>query len=51
MIDGNPEFAQSSTGSQGESPVPYKCTIMLLKGSIQLDDEKGHYRNIRRVAD
>jgi hypothetical protein len=32
MIDG-------SIGGQGQSPVPEKCTIMLLKGSIQLGNE------------
>ena len=39
MIDGIPGFFDSSIGAQGEAPVPDKCTIMLFKGSIQLDDE------------
>jgi hypothetical protein len=39
MIDGFPGYSETSIGAQAEVPLPDKCTIMLLKGSIQLDDE------------
>jgi hypothetical protein len=38
----------SIIGAQGESPAPDKCTMVLLKGSIQLDDEN---EDIRSAAD
>lgn len=39
MGDGLLGFSQSSVGAIGSSPLPNKCTVVLLEGLFLLDDE------------
>ena len=39
MLNGSPGFSEMSIGAAVSDPVPDKYTMVLLRGSFQLDDE------------